>query len=87
MPEFENRKSQKNKKADYTVETLSSGSSTMYILRNLDKYTLYEVRVQPFYSTVEGQDSNAVRVRTFEDGEYPISLYILHINIFSLKVS
>ena len=42
----------------------------MYVLRNLKKYTWYEIRVQPFYLTVEGQESNTVRVRTLEDGTY-----------------
>ena len=46
----------------------------MYVLRNLKKYTWYEIRVQPFYLTVEGQESNTVRVRTLEDGTYQAQL-------------
>ena len=46
----------------------------MYVLRNLKKYTWYEIRVQPFYLTVEGQESNTVRVRTLEDGTYQTQL-------------
>ncbi len=53
---------------EYSIETVDSGTATMYVLRNLQKFTWYEIRVQPFYLTVEGQESNIVRVRTFEDG-------------------
>lgn len=54
--------------ADWTVETVQSNSATMYTLHNLERYTWYEINIQPFYSTVIGQESNIVRVRTFEDG-------------------
>ena len=54
---------------EFTIETVTTPGSTMYVLRNLQKYTWYEMRIQPFYYTVEGQESNTVRVRTFEDGK------------------
>ena len=54
---------------DFAVETVQLSSATMYVLSGLQKYTWYEVRVQPFYLTVEGTESNMVRARTFEDGE------------------
>ena len=53
----------------YFVFQITSSTATMYVLRNLKKYTWYEIRVQPFYLTVEGQESNTVRVRTLEDGK------------------
>ena len=52
---------------DFTIETVTTGSSSTYMLRNLEKYTWYEIRIQPFYMTIEGQESNTVRVRTFDD--------------------
>ncbi|XP_074652332.1 roundabout homolog 2-like isoform X2 [Tubulanus polymorphus] len=52
---------------EYSIETVTSARATMYVLRNLKKYKWYEIRIQPFYLTVEGQLSNAVRVQTFED--------------------
>ena len=75
MPDFPQHKHKKGQRdhnhhhIEYTIETLTSGTATMYVLRNLRKYTWYEVRVQPFYLTVEGQESNTIRVRTYEDGE------------------
>ncbi|XP_064651159.1 roundabout homolog 2-like isoform X2 [Lineus longissimus] len=52
---------------EYSIETVTSQRATMYVLRNLQKYTWYEIRIQPFYLTVEGQLSNGVRVQTLED--------------------
>jgi hypothetical protein len=49
--------------------TVTAPGATMYVLRDLQKYQWYEVRIQPFYFTVEGQESKSVRVRTSEDGE------------------
>ena len=54
--------------SDFIIETVQSSGVTSHTLSNLGKYTWYEVRVQPFYMTVEGQDSNTIRVRTKEDG-------------------
>ena len=53
---------------EYTIETVTGSGATMYVLRNLHRFTWYEIRVQPFYSSVEGPASNIIRVRTFEDG-------------------
>lgn len=55
---------------DFTVETVQSSAATMYTLHNLDKHTWYEIHVQPFYLSVVGQESNVVRARTLEDGQY-----------------
>lgn len=53
------------------VFQITPSTANMYVLRNLRKYTWYEIRVQPFYLTVEGQESNTARVRTREDGKCP----------------
>ncbi len=49
----------------------------MYVLRNLRRFTWYEIRIQPFYLTVEGHESNTVRVRTAEDCEYYYQVVII----------
>ena len=56
------------------METLNSGTATMFVLRNLAKYTPYEIKIQPFRKMedgeiIEGIDSNTVNARTFQDGE------------------
>lgn len=53
---------------EYTIETVTGNAATMYVLRNLHRFTWYEIQVQPFYSSVEGPGSKVDRVRTFEDG-------------------
>jgi hypothetical protein len=55
--------------ADYTVVTVQSSSATMYVLTGLQKFTYYEVRVQPFYRSVLGTESNLFRVRTLADSK------------------
>jgi len=39
----------------------------MYVLTELEKFTRYEVRVQPFYGTVRGVESNLFRFQTAAD--------------------
>jgi hypothetical protein len=52
---------------EYTVVTVQSPTATMYVLSDLLKFTYYEVRIQPFYRTVLGTESNLFRVRTLPD--------------------
>jgi len=52
-----------------TEERVAGGDVTSHTLKGLEKYTLYEVAVQPFYQTVVGRQSTA-RVRTLDDGNY-----------------
>jgi len=49
--------------------TVHSPSATMYVLTDLEKFTRYEVRVQPFYGTVNGAESNLFRFQTAEDSQ------------------
>ena len=62
---------------DFVVETVSSLTTTMYTLHNLEKNTWYEINVQPFYLTIVGQESNTVRVRTLEDGRQTLIFKII----------
>ena len=55
--------------ADFTVVTVQSPTATLYVLTDLLKFTYYEVRVQPFYRSVLGTESNLFRVRTLPDSE------------------
>ena len=68
MPDLEDQRGGHHGRDKWTVETVDLSTATMYVLINLQEYTWYEIRIQPFYMTVEGQDSNTVRVRTFEAG-------------------
>ena len=52
---------------EYTIETVTRNTQTSHTLRNLNKYTWYEIRVQPFYQDIQGMESNAKRVRTSQD--------------------
>jgi hypothetical protein len=49
------------------TETVSDPMATSYLLRNLRKATAYEVRVQPFFGHIEGEDSTAVTAHTSPD--------------------
>lgn len=49
------------------TETVSDPMATFYLLRNLRKATAYEIRVQPFFGNVEGQDSAPLTAHTLPD--------------------
>ena len=53
---------------DYSTETIPGGQSASYVVRNLEEYTWYEIKVQPFYDTIIGDDSNILSVRTKDAG-------------------
>jgi len=53
----------------YVEVTVHSPSASIYVLTELDKFTRYELRVQPFYGTVDGADSNLVRFQTAPDSQ------------------
>ena len=50
-----------------TYESLSFPQAITYILRNLEEFTTYEVKVQPFYFSVRGLASETFKAKTFED--------------------
>ena len=51
-----------------TEERVAGGDVTSYKLKGLEKYTWYEVTVEPFYQSIIGRGSTA-RVRTLDDGK------------------
>ena len=55
--------------ADYTEVTVHSPSASMYVLTDLDKFTRYELRIQPFYASVTGASSNLIRFQTAPDSK------------------
>jgi len=79
----------RRRQGDYTVETVDSGTETMYVLRNLRSFTWFEIKVQPFYLSVEGQESQIKRVRTFEDvpSAPPQDVTGMQLNNSTLKLS
>ena len=63
-----------------TEVRVAGGDVTSYKLEGLEKYTWYEVSVQPYYQSVVGLESTA-QVRTLDDGR-PIALsYFLIISL------
>jgi len=56
-------------RGEYTEVTVHSPSASIYVLTELAKFTRYEVRVQPFYGTVIGAESNLFRFQTAADSQ------------------
>ena len=50
-----------------TEVRVAGGDVTSHTLEGLEKYTWYEVAVQPFFQSVLGRESTA-QVRTLDDG-------------------
>jgi len=59
------------------INLVKSAVATTYVLSGLGKFTMYEIWIQPYYSTVQGAESSRVPARTFEDGgcQYIIQFY------------
>ena len=62
-----------------------SPSATQYLLTRLKKYTEYNVSVQPYYKHIEGA-SKVVRVRTMEDGEGYLRLFVGLLNYLLVNI-
>lgn len=59
---------------EFNSVTVRGNSVMTYDLCNLEKYTWYEIRVQPYYASIKGQESNTIRIRMPEDvPSYPPS--------------
>jgi len=58
---------------------VAGGDVTSYTLEGLEKYTSYEVAVQPYYESVVGRDSTA-QVRTRDDGRPNLKLFNIFIS-------
>ena len=63
---------------EYVSETLSDSKRSSYIINNLQKFTAYEVLVEPFSGAIRGSESNAVHAKTREDvpTQSPIGLSV-----------
>jgi len=59
-----------------TEVRVAGGDVTSYTLEGLDKYTWYEVSIQPFFRSVIGRQSSA-QVRTLDDGAFTCFLMII----------
>lgn len=51
------------------VTVLNGGGASACKIDGLNKYSIYEFFLVPFYKTVEGRPSNSKRARTMEDGK------------------
>jgi len=56
--------------ASFMEDTVLGGSVMTHVIVGLQKYTVYEIFVQPFFRDTVGQQSNVIRVRTAEDGNF-----------------
>ena len=52
---------------EWVEVTVHSPSASIYVLTELEEFTRYEVRIQPFYSTIYGADSQLARFQTAPD--------------------
>lgn len=69
LPDYDQSFRDLDDDASFLEDTVLGGSVMSHIITSLEKYTLYEIFVQPFFQNVVGQQSNVVRVRTAEDGD------------------
>ena len=51
----------------YLTETLVDNKAKHHVLKHLDKFTAYEILMEPFSGQVKGSESNIVQAKTRED--------------------
>ena len=71
--------------SDYTVVAVNSPTASLYILTDLQKFTWYEIRIQPFYLTVKGAESNLFRIRTLPDRTFLLIIFLLFLIQFLIS--
>lgn len=68
--EFEQKAPQTYSLYDYMIDTIQNNAASIHTLKNLEKFSFYEIYVQPFYDHIVGKPSQSMRARTFEDGSF-----------------
>ena len=58
-----------------TEVRVAGGDVTSHRLEGLEKYTWYEVAVQPYFQSVLGRESTA-QVRTLDDGDFNLLILL-----------
>jgi len=77
LPDYDQSYHDVDDDLSFLEDTVLGGSVMSHVITGLDKYTLYEICVQAFFRNIIGQQSNMVRVRTAEDGNYYAVLYVV----------
>jgi len=70
LPDYDQSFRDLDDDSSFMEDSVLGGSVMNHIIVSLQKYTLYEIFVEPFFRDVVGQQSNVVRVRTAEDGNF-----------------
>jgi roundabout axon guidance receptor 2 len=78
---------------DYTTETLNyanhrSQDRQNYVIKNLNKFTTYEILIEPFAGPIRGSESNVIQIKTKEDvpTQMPLHLHVEMDSISSLAI-
>jgi len=79
LPDYDQSFRDMEDDTSFTEDTVLGGSVMSHVIVGLEKYTLYEVFVEPFFRDVVGQQSNVVRVRTAEDGNFCTFCSLWHV--------
>lgn len=69
----------------FNMVTVFGGSTSSYIITDLNKYAVYQFFIVPFFKSIEGKPSNSLKVRTYEDipSSPPLSLSVKALNFTS----
>ena len=53
---------------NYKIETIADNKRRSHVINSLDKFTTYEIVIEPFCGSVHGYESNMLQMKTKEDG-------------------
>jgi hypothetical protein len=73
---------------EYQVETINDNKRTNHVLVKLQKYTTYEILVEPFSGSIIGSESNVVQAKTKDDlpTHSPVGLLVHMESVNSISI-
>jgi hypothetical protein len=54
---------------DYTIEKIGNNRQRTFVMKDLLKFTAYEILIEPYNGLIHGSESNLIQAKTKEDGK------------------
>ena len=73
---------------EYLIEDLATNKLNNYVIKNLKKFTTYEILIVPYSGDFKGSESNIIQTKTLEDipSHSPLNVIIEIINLHSVSI-
>ncbi len=55
---------------DYKIEKINNNQQRSFVLKDLLKFTAYQILIEPYNGLIHGAESNPIQAKTREDGKW-----------------